>query len=294
MLADAIRAESYRLSRNRTALFWSLIFVPVMSVVLGAVGTAMVKGSEAKLSQATGILPQLQAMFAATPINLADSLVTAAAGAANPAVLLFLLIGAATLYAGDYRWETWRLISARNSRANLLLGKLAVVAGLALGVLVMMLVAGLADSLIRAWVLGRSVTFLNDTDQIGGALGLFGLSWLRMVQFAMVGLLAAVISRSLLAALFIPLAVGVGQALSPQLLMPAGVMPTDWLAMLVNPGAAAEAIAGALQDPLLASSPGSQPRPGLILKSWVSLLLWTALPLAAALAWFQRQDLSKE
>jgi len=290
MLADAVRAEGYRLGRNRTALFWSLIFVPVMSVVLGAIGAVMVKGSEAKLSEATGIPPQLQAMFAATPINLADSLVSAAASAANPAVLLFLLIGAATLYAGDYRWETWRLISARNSRPNLLLGKLTVVAGLALGVLVLMLIAGLIESVIRAGVFDRSVTFRADAGQIGDMAALFGLSWLRVVQFAMIGLLAAVMTRSLLAALFIPLAVGVGQALSPQMLMPAGVMPTDWLAILVNPGAATDAIGGALRALPLAPAP----EPGLMLKSWISLLLWTALPLAAALAWFQRQDLSKE
>ena len=33
---------------------------------------------------------------------------------------------------------------------------------------------------------------------------------------------------------------------------------------------------------------------GLVLKAWVSLGLWTLVPLAGALAWFQRQDLSKE
>ena len=38
----------------------------------------------------------------------------------------FVLIGAATIYAGDYRWETWRLISARNTRSNLLAGKVVV------------------------------------------------------------------------------------------------------------------------------------------------------------------------
>ena len=33
---------------------------------------------------------------------------------------------------------------------------------------------------------------------------------------------------------------------------------------------------------------------GLLLKAWVSLGLWTLAPLAGALAWFRRQDLSKE
>ena len=30
MLVDAIRAEGFRLSKNRTALFWSLGFVPLV------------------------------------------------------------------------------------------------------------------------------------------------------------------------------------------------------------------------------------------------------------------------
>ena len=39
MLADAIRSEAYRLTRNRTVLSWSLIFVPVV-VLTAAIGGA--------------------------------------------------------------------------------------------------------------------------------------------------------------------------------------------------------------------------------------------------------------
>ena len=33
---------------------------------------------------------------------------------------------------------------------------------------------------------------------------------------------------------------------------------------------------------------------GILLKAWVSVGLWTLVPLAGALAWFRKQDLSKE
>jgi len=90
-----------------------------------------------------------------------------------------------------------------------------------------------------------------------------------LVQVTLAGLLAAVMIRSLLAAPFIPLVIGMGQALSPQLLMPMGVMPTDWLTILLNPGDATDVLSGAVS----AQPPAPTPEQGLIAK---------------------RQDLSKE
>jgi ABC-2 type transport system permease protein len=290
MLVDAIRAEGFRLSKNRTALFWSLLFVPIISLAIGALTNFVLKGSETKILGDEKMPPELKAALGRGTLDMADALVTAAGNLANPLVLLFVLIGAATLYAGDYRWETWRLISARNSRVNLLLAKLAVVALLALAAMGFMLLGSVLENLIKAAVFERTLTFALTGEAAGRFVGFFGLSWLRIIQFAMMGMLAAVVTRSLLAALFVPLVVGVAQFFTPQMLGPMGVMPDAWLSMLVNPGASIEAIqaviaggerAGALPD-------------GLVLKAWVSVGLWTLAPLAGALAWFRKQDLSKE
>lgn len=229
-------------------------------------------------------------MLAGGALNMGEVLVATAGGLANPLVLLFVLIGAATIYAGDYRWETWRMISARNSRTNLLLGKLATLAGLTLAAMLLMLIAGLIGDLIRAAIFSRALAFSIAGEMVGQFFGLLGLAWLRIIQFTMLGMLAAVVSRSLLAALFVPMFVGAAQTFSPQMLMPMGVMPDAWLAVLVNPGAAYDAIAGSLRD-----APAAAPRAAdMMLKAWLSLVLWTAIPLAGAIAWFNRQDLSKE
>ena len=50
MLADAIRSETYRLSKNRTALFWSVRFIPIMGVLLATLGFVVAKANEAKLA----------------------------------------------------------------------------------------------------------------------------------------------------------------------------------------------------------------------------------------------------
>ena len=290
MLVDAIRAEGFRLSRNRTALFWSLAFVPILSVAIGALTNFVLKGSETKILGDEKMPEELKAALGRGTLDMADAMVTAAGNLANPLVLLFVLIGAATLYAGDYRWETWRLITARNTRVNLLLAKLAVVALLALSAMGFMLVASVIENLIKATVFERSLTFSLTGAMTGQFLGFAGLSWLRILQFAMMGMLAAVVTRSLLAALFVPLVFGIAQFFTPQMLGPMGVMPDAWLSVLVNPGAATDAIQAAIAGGVRAAALPD----GLLLKAWVSLGLWTLAPLAGALAWFRRQDLSKE
>lgn len=290
MLVDAIRAEGFRLSKNRTALFWSLLFVPIISVAIGAVTSVVLKGAETKILSDEKMPPGLKAALGRGTLDMGEALVTSAGNLANPLVLLFVLIGSATLYAGDYRWETWRLISARNSRVNLLLAKLGVVAGLALAAMAFMLAAGVIENLIRAAVFERTLTFSLAGDAPGRFFGFLGLSWLRILQFAMMGMLAAVVTRSLLAALFVPLVVGVAQFFTPQMLMPMGVMPDAWLSILVNPGAATDAI----QATIAGGERAAALPDGILLKAWAGLGLWTLAPLAGALAWFRRQDLSKE
>lgn len=290
MLVDAIRAEGFRLSKNKTALFWSLMFVPIISLAIGAVTNFVLKGSETKILGDEKMPPEIREAMSRGTLDMSQALVEAAAGLANPLVLLFVLIGAATIYAGDYRWETWRLISARNSRANLLLAKLGVVAGLALAAMVFMLMGAVIENLIKAAVFERTLTFALTGETAGQFLGFLGLSWLRIIQFTMMGMLAAVVTRSLLASLFVPLVVGVAQFFTPNPLMQMGVMPDAWLAVLLNPGGAVDAIQALIRGGEAAAALPD----GLPLKAWVSVGLWTLAPLAGALAWFGRQDLSKE
>ncbi|GAW40148.1 ABC-2 family transporter protein [Brevundimonas sp. SH203] len=285
MLADAIRSETYRLSRNRTALFWSVLFVPIIGVLLSTLGFVVAKANMAKLA---GKLPP--EVLKGGPLDLGLTLVKSAGDFANPAILMFVLIGAATIYAGDYRWETWRLISARNTRTNLVAGKVAVTALLILLATFAALISDVIASLIQAAVFGRSLTFTMTGDAAAdfGLLGLTG--WARILQFTLLGLLAAVMTRSLLAALFAPLVIGVGQFFLPQILMPMGVMPDGWLLPLLSPGMATDLLKGAVQGGAAAAELPDHA----VVKGLLGLALWIAVPFAAAVAWFNTQDLSKE
>ncbi len=284
MLADAIRSEAYRLTRNRMTVFWSVVFVPLMFVVGGLIFNLVTRSNTASLNDVAALPP---ALSASASVNLMDGLGLALDQVANGAILVFMLIAAATLYAGDYRWETWRLISARNSRPNQLLGKVAVFALTALAAMILFLVAGLAFGVGEALVHGRSLTIdARGFDAAPATLALL-LGWVRIVQYAMLALLAAVVTRSLLAALFVPLVVGFGQSLmgGPGLAI-LGWQPEDWWSQLLLPGLAYTTLKAAI---------GGAPLPDdLTLKAIASLALWLFTPLAAAIAWFNRQDLSKE
>ncbi|RZJ03067.1 MAG: hypothetical protein EON89_13050 [Brevundimonas sp.] len=291
MLADAIRAEGFRLSKSRTTWFWSVFFVPIISLAFSVIGAVVMKANEAKMLESIDKMPPGAAqMFGKTPINVAEALATAAGKLDNPMLLAFVLIGAATLYAADYRWETWRLISARNTRRNLLAGKVAVTAMLSLVAMLVMLAAGLGETFIQAAVFKRGLTFDLTSQMVGQFFALSGLSLLRIIQFTLLGLLAAVVTRSLLAALFIPLVAGVAQFFSPQLFAGMGMTPDQWLPALFNPGGATDALkVWAAGGPMAGLLPD-----GLVLKAWIAMAIWTLLPLVGALAWFQKQDLSKE
>ena len=66
---------------------------------------------------------------------------------------------AAAVYAGDYRWETWRLISARNGRPWLILGKIGVMKVLAMIAMLAMLIAAFIFFVTQALVAGRPMIF---------------------------------------------------------------------------------------------------------------------------------------
>ncbi len=284
MLADAIRSEAYRFSKNRSAVLWSTMFVPVLLLILSGAAQYFLKARTAELKDAN-LPPEL---LKVGPLDLGQAMLGQAADLANPILLLFILIGAATLFAGDYRWETWRLVSARNIRPNLILGKVAVVKLLCFVALAILLVSGFLSELLTGAIFERSFTFTFDAGDAATFSLLCLTAYIRVLQVTLIGLLAATFTRSLLAALFIPLAVSIGQFFLLQAMPLMNWGPGDWYAQALMPGLATDTLMSAIQGE--AGSASAQT----LWMAALSLSAWCLVPLLASIAWFQRQDLSKE
>ena len=286
LLSDAISSEGYRFSKNRMAVFWSTLFLPVILLIGGSIGQFFLKQKMASITGDVRLPPELLTSGA---MDLGHSLVKLAGDLANPLVLLFVLIGTATIYAGDYRWETWRLISARNTRANLILGKVGVAKLLTLFALIVFFAFDFAGDIIKGMIHEQSFVF-NFGGKEAGQMALLALcSYLRVVQVGLLALLAAVVSRSLLAALFVPLVVSVAQFFLMQSMPLFGWIGTEWYAQALIPGLAYDTLKSAIMGGALSGVSSAT-----VWAAAISLILWCVVPVIASVAWFQRQDLSKE
>ncbi|MDZ4778120.1 MAG: hypothetical protein SGJ23_15165, partial [Alphaproteobacteria bacterium] len=187
MIFDALKAEFFKLSRDRTLLFWCVLAPALAHIVVGVALELAVRGS---VSGAASL---------ARP-NVALEAVLSVGAPANPFVAGFLAAAAAIVIAGEYRWTTWRLIAPRNDRAAILVGKYGALLALALASVALFAINGVVIAFLSAFVnaMPREAIAGGVASGLSGvALG--ALSALLHVAFV-IGLVAvgAIATRSLL------------------------------------------------------------------------------------------------
>ncbi|MDO9224118.1 MAG: ABC transporter permease [Caulobacter sp.] len=285
MFADAFAAERLRLLRARGVLFWGFLFVPLFGVAAGLINGLFMRFL---LQRAGG-----QAL-ARAPVDLAGQAIDAINGANFFVVQLFFMIAAASILAGDYRWETWRLLTPRNTRANLILAKLAAFGAAAAVGLLLLALGGVVAGLIGAALTNAPVELtraglLPVLRQLAGG---FAVSWLEMMALAGVAACLAVLTRAGLAAMLVPIAVWIAQAFIVSQARGRFADPNDpplvWLAAL--PALCADTLRAAVAS---AAAPLPAPPHG-ALAALLFLVLWVAGLAALAVVLFQRQDLTRE
>ena len=270
MLADAIAAERYRLLRDRSSVFWGFLFVPVVSLALGLLTDLFVR------ARFGGPIP-------GGTTDLAARLLKTLEGGASPFVALFLLIGAAAIVAGDYRWETWRLVTPRNSRANLLGAKLIVFAEAAAWSLGLMALSSLIGGLFSAAIHGAPFVAPASGDVFAQLAGVFAITWLQIMVIGALAALVGVISRSTMAATITAVVAVVIQSIV------ATQMHAPTLKTLSVP-----AYAGDVLKAFILAPPGARPETGSAGLALIMLLLWLGALTTAAIVLFRRQDLTRE
>ena len=275
MLADAIAAERFRLLRDRSTLFWGFCFAPLVGFLLNVGGDLFLRFVMKKP------LPGLS-------VGLIDQVIKALSNGASTFGALFLMIGAAAVLAGDYRWETWRLLTPRNTRQNLLLAKLTVVGEAMFWSLLLSAVLSALAALIGAAINGKTVALsLLDRNPFD-IVGVLAITWLEAMTLAALAACVGVLSRSTMGVVIACLGVRFVQTILSGALRALEQGPPSWK-LLSMPVFDADLLRAALLAPdQLGDAGGSA---GVAL---AALFVWFAALTAAAVWLFRRQDLTKE
>lgn len=274
MLADAIAAERFRLLRDRAALFWGFCFAPLVGFALSIGGDLFLRNV-------------IKKPMPGVTIGLVDQVLKALAGGASTFGALFLMIGAAAVLAGDYRWETWRLLTPRNTRQNLLLAKLLVVGEAVFWSLVLTTILTLLAGMASAAINGRSLSLSMFDHNLFDVLGVLAVTWLEAMSLAALAACVGVLSRSTMGVVIVCLGVRFVEGLLSTILR-AMEAPTSWK-LLAIPAYSADVLRGTLLGGSDLNPVATAAGPALGV-----LLFWTAALAAAAVLLFRRQDLTKE
>jgi ABC-2 type transport system permease protein len=274
MLADAFRAESLRFLRQRGAILWGFGFFPALMLLL-ALGTAFFVRTHVH-----------QKMPGAA--SVAESLFRNIHYASAPPDQLFVLLAAGALFAGDYRWETWRLLTPRNSRTTLLLGKLGVYALACLAGLALLGLSGVLQTVLGAAIDGSSIAMPDVSAAFFGQLGLsLATAWLDLMLLGELALLIAILTRSNIAAIMVPFGLFCVQAFVVSQIHGADRIQPPLKYLVTLPSLSVDVLRGTVLGP------GGEQATGAGLAG-LCVVVWLLGLAAAALALFQRQDLTRE
>lgn len=288
MLADAFAAERLRFFKARGVLFWSLGFVPLVTILMGLIQGVVMRGAIAH-AVAAG---DPAATLARGPTFLLDQTMEAVSGSNVFIVQLFFLIAASAILSGDYRWETWRFLTPRNTRTNLLLGKLATFGLATLIGLVLLGLGGFLGGLLSATLTGGNLAWAKaGADPVWPLAGMFAISFLEMMALGALAAVIAVATRAGLAALLVPVGAWIFQGVvmsqvSKDFSDPLNP-PLQYLAAI--PVLDADLLKAALSRPESVMG-GAVNWPAAL----AGLLAWIVGLTAVAVWLFQRQDLTRE
>ena len=271
MLADAFFAESYKFLRMRSTLFWGFGAAPLGYLLFNlALDTWLSLRLHMPAEGETG-----RAMVQALGLG------------GNAFFQIFFAAGASSLFAGEYRWETWRLLTPRNSRLNLLLAKFLVYAVASAATLVALAAAAVIHTVYAALLFGHMPTL--GAGFAAPVAGVFLASWADVLVLGAFVAIIAIASRAANGALMAGICFAFAQGIAMALVHPWDA-PLRWYAAL--PGMDAYLLrAWASGD---AIAPGIFADPARVLPAALILLAWIVLLTGAALVRFQRQDLPRD
>jgi ABC-2 type transport system permease protein len=266
-----IRAEILKLSRQRAALSWGFLFIPAFTMLVTCV---LVGGGP----------PPSAAGHAINAIQPVHSAARALSVGGNPIAQLFYAIGAAAIFAVEYRYSGWRHLVPRASRWSLLLSKFATFALFAAASLALVAVGDALVTAVLPFGLGSKPVMTDISAASGTILILsFLVSLAELLVLAGLVALVAVSTRS-----------AMGAIIAPFLLSLAATMVESYLAGSGGAAIPLPTFAGDAVRLWLTSGTGSPELARSALVGLVTLIGWGLTSVALTIAVFSRQDLVSE
>jgi len=283
-MLDALAAERLKLTRHKAT--WFLVWLyPILFLVAYLIAVAVAAAHAGAPSKPTGAAEWI----AETAIiwKLPDQTIGR------------LLIGAyvAVVFAGEYGWNTWKLIVPHRSRASLLLAKVGMIVLLFLATFLLTAVISLVFTWIEGAVRGRAVPDGVTAAAILDAHGRAALAGLAPFLFTLASVgLAAILTRSTIAALVIGVVVAILEKLFVQLGPYLAPYATSlvWSLYHALPGYHLVNLAAWVTEGAAHRTPFPDGR--IVALDWTTSLAvaaaWTLGLAAAAFAAFRRQDIN--
>ncbi|HEX8215997.1 MAG TPA: hypothetical protein VF577_00910 [Allosphingosinicella sp.] len=284
-MLDALRAEAAKIGRHKAT--WGLVWIyPI--VLLGIIGLIVVM----TLVNGGDVVDK--------PPSLAEWLDDAAAfwGAPRQAVARMLIAAyVAVVFAGEYGWNTWKLIVPHRARARLLAAKYALVLilfAIAFMLAAMLFTAGVwTDDVMSGDPIPAGITFAG----LAGAHGTAALGAIAPVLVTIgYASLAAILTRSMVGALIVSIVmIAVESIIGSFAPMLAMYLPSAmWALAHFLPGYHLANLASWIDSGEALSMPF--PNGAVLALGWTASLAvvaaWIAGLTGAAFALFRRQDIN--
>lgn len=284
MIRYAFAGEWLKLLCNQGAAFWAFLFTPLVALTLGLgkelffrFGGAYVSAAQTGLDMRT---------------DLARATLEGFGQASAPLTQVFCLIGAATIFAGEYQWETWRLIVTRQERTTILGAKIAVFFIGCLACTAFIGLAGLTSGVLSGILEGfQSHELEGQSRLIAKVIGAWATCVLDIMQLGAVAAIVAVVSRSTFATFVVPLALYLVQILVVSRLADAGALHPSYALTMALPNYASGVIQLYLSSARDIRSELVQPFAAFV--AGCSLLVWNIAGFGIAAVVFCKQDLNR-
>jgi ABC-2 type transport system permease protein len=259
-----ILAELTKLSRQRGAAFWGFLAIPLLTTIITC--------ALASVGNPGGGIAEIRG---------ARSLLRSLSVAGNPIGQLFYAVGAAAIFAVEYRHAGWRHLVPRRSRGALMAAKFAAWTILCAVSLALVAAGDLFANLILPWLRGSSPVIADWSAAAPGAILLMAL--LALAELAILGgtvALVTVVTRSAMPAILVPFLAALASA-AAQTQFSGAAIPL--------PAFAADTLRAIVAAPFETRAPQAN-----ALTETGILIAWLATMAGLTFALFERQDLTSE